>query len=233
MKTRTHAHRGRIGFTLIELLVVISIIALLISILLPALQTARESGRSLLCLNQLRQMAVMGNMYMTDSEGRFSHHIWWHTANDAQPGMIEWLVEDHYKFLRKDTLLTCPTIQGEWPAYDTYNRNRTLNYWLGYDSVEHRKDASPKRRAQIAQPSQMLYFTDGNLDSTDGAPAANGKWYFDSTTNGNPLRNPYRGYYHNGANNISHVDGHAGSLTRDEMESFDMDSSFWRGVNLE
>lgn len=58
------------GFTLIELLVVISIIALLISILLPAIGRARESGRSVKCLTNLRGIGMGLSMYMqTESKG--------------------------------------------------------------------------------------------------------------------------------------------------------------------
>ena len=61
----------REGFTLIELLVVISIIALLIGILLPALSAARESARNVQCLSNLRQFGVAFHSFANEHDGRF------------------------------------------------------------------------------------------------------------------------------------------------------------------
>lgn len=62
------------AFSLIELLVVISIIALLIAILLPALSTARESGRAVICLSNERQLMLANEMHANDHDGLYVHN---------------------------------------------------------------------------------------------------------------------------------------------------------------
>lgn len=63
-----HCSRDR-AFTLVELLVVIGIIALLISILLPALNRAREAAKAVQCASNMRQVGIAFQLYATDQNG--------------------------------------------------------------------------------------------------------------------------------------------------------------------
>ena len=65
------------AFTLIEILVVVAIIALLISILLPSLNAAREQAQTVVCKTRLKELYSGHVLYAQDSKGRFPHWDWW------------------------------------------------------------------------------------------------------------------------------------------------------------
>jgi len=84
-----NAQRPLHGFTLVELLVVIAIIGILVALLLPAVQAAREAARRTQCLNQIKQL-TLGCIVHHDTQGHFPTGGWgWNLVGDPDRGFGE------------------------------------------------------------------------------------------------------------------------------------------------
>jgi len=78
------------GFTLVELLVVISIISMLMSIMLPGLSRARELGKRVVCLNNMRQLTLAWYFYASDNDDSLcSPDTYWNNT----PGSNHWVAD--------------------------------------------------------------------------------------------------------------------------------------------
>jgi len=157
---RTWQLASRHAFTLIELLVVIAIIAILASMLLPALAKAKDSGKRIACVNDLRQLGLSMQMYEDDNDG----HQPMRTINMAG-GSWPSTLRDYYKDLR---ILACPSDlnpqsnSGANSNDDRAPRSYILNGWNDYFEAQGIPFASleGKRMPEngIREPSETIMF---------------------------------------------------------------------------
>jgi len=218
----------RTAFTLIELLVVVAIIAILASMLLPALSRARDKAREVTCLNQLKQTAMSAFNYHDDADGMFFSSVWENQSTAAQAGFMDYM---GLKPVVKDTLLTCPTLQGLYRTNTwNYNVTYTINGQATHDKATAWSFLPPilKRAHNIPNASGMSFFMDGRV----GSLAAT--WYYSRYAHAGgvtdwELNDAWIGPHGNGQN-VVFLDGHVTRFSRTEFSGFTNHyTPIWRG----
>ena len=178
------------AFTLIELLVVIAVIAILAAMLLPALARAKEAGRKISCLNNLKQLSLAAMMYVNDNQGAYPPR----SQTNRWPDRLY----DNYG--RKEKLMLCPTdlaigtdprTLGDSPSNniaDASPRSYLINGWNDYFGGINQGDSL--KEGVIIHVSETILLGEKGHD--------HGDFYMDLYENGG---NDYTGVVEQGRHN--------------------------------
>ena len=188
----------RKGFTLIELLVVIAIIALLMAILMPALQRVKRQARTIICRKNLSQYGLAARMYLDDFDGSFPYSFSWLYSDRA--GGCRWhdksknltdnpdLAGELWPYLASKDIHLCPDFDviarmvgcrrcnGSTPIEPQYSycMNSYLNgdAWGAVPSQFRTNMENIRTEAQVKNPSRVFFFSDENPWSIPGLSGA-------------------------------------------------------------
>ncbi len=219
------------AFTLIELLVVVAIIALLISILLPALSRARESGKATVCLSNVRSMMLAVSIYADSHSGKFPGVGLSHSGGSGDVLEQSWIQQLIAEYGNNAEVLRCPNdeslywtestsgaVGGAWRR-TSYASNDYLALPIGNRPPYDRMEA-------IRRPSTTVFWVElaeeGEYATTDHVHAEN--WWFSSPRE--LASEQMELSQHTGQSNYGLLDGHAQRMRFEETYEITPGSGF-------
>lgn len=198
---------GSPAFTLLELLLVIAIIAVLASLLLPALNRAKETARTAVCASNARQLAIGASVYSLDYKGKLPHFLeWLHGSHgDLTSGKL-------YPYLNAKPVYLCPTDE---LALNTRPRNSPRTYSYAMNCIIcHDNDM-----AKFLSPSSTLLFMEPNLGPTDNSGLIGPVLWMGST---NVISSR-----HNGSGHLVFSDFHVEKVKGAAAKKLERSKRFW------
>jgi prepilin-type N-terminal cleavage/methylation domain-containing protein/prepilin-type processing-associated H-X9-DG protein len=199
-------------FTLTELLVVVAIIAILASMLLPALNKARDKARSLNCGSRIRQLSTFMHLYISDNNDSFYYSIngnWSGAYSIKNPGFVNYVGysvadPDHQN---SSNIYTCPGY-----VRDIKNTYQKMSYGINY-YLCHAQYNKLSKLTNVKRPSQvMLLIEKGHMPAWDGI---NAPWYVGTLNTGIHLQAVNITQKRHPTNiNLTFVDGHLGFFSQ-------------------
>lgn len=211
---------ARRGFTLVELLVVIAIIGVLVSLLLPAVQSARASARSAACKNQMRQLGLAICQHCDLHDGDFPE--WGHAGVGRS-----WVktVADHLE--KSDAVRIC----GDDPqGAERLSAGLTSYVLSDYFVAPNVPNAVRNRRQLIATSKSIVaYEIAGSLGVNDEYDHTHSsQWFSDRNvrkgTVGLYLREDVQPDRHLGTSNYLYVDGHVDVIAETTIDGWIADN---------
>lgn len=220
--------RCQIHFTLVELLIVIGLIAMLCSILLPALNKAKQSAKMISCASQMKQMGIATMEYTSDYESYIpmtydpatdkffapSFGAWFYNLtpylNVPTPSGGNRYLGHDWNGMKSACIFTCPADTFSYPNLTpiSYAPPITVVYYQDVDA----NGLKVAKVNKVFNPSGKVWLNDTN-HSTHGSMRHT---HFNPWFNGNGTTDDTLGYRHNSGNNTLFFDMHTGWLNRED-----------------